>query len=142
VRAPARGSEDWNRLAQLDGFYANYMEAAEKELLRYVAPPAVATKVMSTIKLLSAHAEDEKYLSAGGERMEWLPLSHDPGLKDIFDKFCHRMRIIDDIIDQRNAESERLARSPDAGGLPYTLLRPTSESPGVSFRGVPYSISI
>lgn len=142
MRAPARGSDAWTRLAELDGFYANYMEAAEKELLRYVAPPAVATKVMSTVKLLSAHAEDEKYLTADGERMEWLPLQQDPGLKAIFDKFHRRMKEIDDIIDERNKDATRLARTPDAGGLPYTLLRPTSELAGVSFRGVPYSISI
>ena len=142
MRAPARGSDAWTRLAQLDGFYANYMEAAEKELLRYVSPPAVATKVMSTVKLLSAHAEDEKYLTAEGERMEWLPLSQDPGLKAIFARFHRRMKEIDDIIDKRNADSRNLARTLDAGGLPYTLLRPTSEVPGVSFRGVPFSISI
>ena len=142
MRAPARGSDDWNRLAKLDGFYANYMEAAERELLRYVAPPAVATQVMTTVKLLSAHAADEKYLTAEGDRMEWLPLSQDPGLKAIFAKFHHRMNKIDGIIDERNADSKNIARTLGAGGLPYTLLRPTSEQPGVSFRGVPYSISI
>lgn len=42
------------------------------EFFSYIAPPATATKVMTTIKLLSAHANDEQYLST--DRQDWLPL--------------------------------------------------------------------
>jgi hypothetical protein len=42
------------------------------EMFSYIAPPATATKVMSTVKLLSAHAQDEQYLSTDAQ--DWLPL--------------------------------------------------------------------
>lgn len=41
-------------------------------MFTYIAPPATATKVMSTVKLLSAHAQDEQYLSTNAQ--DWLPL--------------------------------------------------------------------
>jgi hypothetical protein len=47
-------------------------DLSSPEFFTYIASPAEATKVMTTIKLLSAHAEDEQYLCT--ERQDWLPL--------------------------------------------------------------------
>ncbi len=44
-------------------------------------------------------------------------------------------------IDRRNASGEYNTRNKGDAGIPYTLMLPSS-GPGVTGRGVPYSISI
>jgi hypothetical protein len=45
------------------------------------------------------------------------------------------------IIAERNASASSVVRNPAKNGLPYMYLIPSS-SPGITGRGVPYSISI
>eukprot|EP00775_Hariotina_reticulata_P011987 gene11987-12131_t len=139
---PARSSKEWQELAARDLFAASLQAKYEFLMLGFLSPPDKAATVMATVKLLSAHAEDEQYLSAGKERQEWLPLDEDEKLLTTFKDFLAKVERIDVNVDARNAQGKSLARTPAKGGLAYTLLRPTSEAPGVTFMGVPYSISI
>ncbi|XVF47469.1 hypothetical protein PTKIN_Ptkin03bG0111100 [Pterospermum kingtungense] len=95
-----------------------------------------ATKVMAALDGLSNHSPDEEYL---GEEMEpsW---GEDPIIKAAFEKLNGRLKEIEGIIDERNANSSLKNRS-GAGIVPYELSKPFSE-PGVTGKGVPYSISI
>eukprot|EP00879_Flechtneria_rotunda_P002517 GHRR01002715.1.p1 GENE.GHRR01002715.1~~GHRR01002715.1.p1 ORF type:complete len:939 (-),score=220.64 GHRR01002715.1:462-3278(-) len=64
--APAPGTDDWKELTSATG------TKFEQLLLTWLSPPAIATKVMSTVKLLSSHSKDEQYLTS--DTQEWLPL--------------------------------------------------------------------
>lgn len=65
----------------------------------------------------------------------------DDKVKAIFNKFLDTITGIAAEVDKRNQDPRHLARIPVAGGLEYTMLRPTSDTAGVTFRGVPYIIS-
>ena len=59
-----------------------------------------------------------------------------------FEKFKNAIDGIEEDIAKRNADPNAgPAVNPDRGGMPYTLLAPSSAK-GVTGRGVPYSISI
>jgi len=129
--APAPNSKEWEILAAKD--------VSSPEFFSYMAPPATTTKVMTTIKLLSAHAEDEQYLST--DRQDWLPLDSDPKVKALFKSFITEVAGHEAEITRRNNDPKNISRNPGSQGMAYTLLLPSSE-PGVTMRGVPYSISI
>jgi len=131
--APARGSTAWQKLED--------NSVSSKEFFSYLSPPAATTKVMSTIKLLSAHADDEQYLS--DENQEWLPLKSDPAVANVFSSFVKDIKgKVEPEIQRRNDNATNISRNPEQNGLPYTLLYPSSDKPGVTMQGVPYSISI
>ena len=64
----------------------------------------------------------------------------DPKIKAAFEKFSGRLKELEGIIDERNAD-EKLRNRSGAGVVPYELLKPYSK-PGVTAMGVPNSISI
>lgn len=64
----------------------------------------------------------------------------EPMVKDAFEKFQGRLMELEGIVDERNIDKNLRNRN-GAGILPYELLKPTSK-PGVTRKGVPYSISI
>ncbi|XP_070018309.1 linoleate 13S-lipoxygenase 2-1, chloroplastic-like [Nicotiana sylvestris] len=66
--------------------------------------------------------------------------AEDPVINVAFEKFSGRLKELEGIIDGRNADSNLMNRN-GAGVVPYELLKPFS-GPGVTGKGVPYSISI
>lgn len=95
-----------------------------------------ATTVMAILDVLSNHSPDEEYL---GEKSE-LAWGKDRVIKAAFEKFNGRLMELEGIIDERKANKDLRNRT-GAGIVPYEFLKPFSE-PGVTGKGVPYSISI
>lgn len=95
-----------------------------------------ATRVMAILDVLSTHSPDEEYIGDLAEP-SW---KEEPVINAAFEKFKGRLKEFEGIVDERNANPELKNRS-GAGVLPYELLKPFSE-PGVTGKGVPYSISI
>ncbi|XP_022729774.1 linoleate 13S-lipoxygenase 2-1, chloroplastic-like [Durio zibethinus] len=95
-----------------------------------------ATTVMAILDVLSNHSPDEEYLGENSEAA-W---AENPVIKAAFEKFNGRLIELEGIIDARNANKEFRNRN-GAGIMPYEFLKPFSE-PGVTGKGVPYSISI
>ncbi|XP_073226130.1 linoleate 13S-lipoxygenase 2-1, chloroplastic-like isoform X2 [Cicer arietinum] len=120
----------------LDQEWELFLEKPEVTLLNCFPSQIQATTVMTVLDILSSHSPDEEYL---GQTIEpaW---EEDPMVKAAFLKFKGKLLELEGVIDERNADSTRNNRN-GAGILPYELLKPTSE-PGVTGKGVPYSISI
>lgn len=113
-----------------------FMQKPEEVLLQTFPSQLQATKVMTILDVLSNHSTDEEYLGQKPEAA-W---EQEPAIKAAFEKFNGRLMELEGIIDERNNDSKLKNRS-GAGIVPYELLKPTSE-PGVTAKGVPYSISI
>ncbi|XP_050221913.1 linoleate 13S-lipoxygenase 2-1, chloroplastic-like [Mercurialis annua] len=113
-----------------------FIEKPECILLLTFPSQIQATRVMAVLDVLSSHSPDEEYM---GEYIEpgWV---QDPVIKAAFEKFNGRLKELEGIIDGRNADPSLKNRN-GAGIPPYELLKPFSE-PGVTSKGVPYSISI
>ncbi|CAI0450249.1 unnamed protein product [Linum tenue] len=113
-----------------------FLKKPEAVLLATFPSKLQATRVMAVLNVLSNHSPDEEYI---GDEMErsW---SDEPLIKAAFEKFSGRLKVLEGIIDERNANEELKNRS-GAGVLPYELLKPHSK-PGVTGQGVPNSISI
>ncbi|CAN6696643.1 unnamed protein product [Malus baccata var. baccata] len=118
--------EDWK----------NFIKKPESALLQCFPSQIQATRIMAVLDILSNHSPDEEYI---GEKMEqaW---AEEPVIKAAFERFKGRLLALEGSIDDRNANSE-LKNRHGAGVLPYELLKPFSQ-PGVTGKGVPYSISI
>ncbi|KNA25435.1 hypothetical protein SOVF_005490 [Spinacia oleracea] len=116
--------------------WKHFIEKPEETLLRSYPSQIQATRVMAILDVLSGHSPDEEYL---GETMEsaW---ETEPKIKAAFEKFNGRLKELEGIIDERNAD-EKLKNRYGAGIVPYELLKPFSH-PGVTAMGVPNSISI
>ncbi|XP_010031853.2 linoleate 13S-lipoxygenase 2-1, chloroplastic isoform X1 [Eucalyptus grandis] len=95
-----------------------------------------ATKVMAILDVLSNHSPDEEYLGQDPEPA-W---KQEPTIHAAFERFNGRLKELEGIIDARNNDPKFKNRN-GAGVVPYELLKPFSE-PGVTGKGVPYSISI
>ncbi|KAL3379266.1 hypothetical protein AABB24_000135 [Solanum stoloniferum] len=113
-----------------------FMNKPEEALLRCFPSQIQATKVMTILDVLSNHSPDEEYI---GEKIEpyW---AEDPVINAAFEVFSGKLKELEGIIDARNNDSKLNNRN-GAGVMPYELLKPYSE-PGVTGKGVPYSISI
>ncbi|KAK8550640.1 hypothetical protein V6N13_119157 [Hibiscus sabdariffa] len=113
-----------------------FMKKPEVLLLQCFPSQIQATTVMAILDVLSNHSPDEEYL---GEKSEsaW---ADNPVIKAAFEKFNGRLLELEGIIDERNANRDLKNRT-GAGVVPYEFLKPFSE-PGVTGKGVPYSISI
>ncbi|XP_028780041.1 linoleate 13S-lipoxygenase 2-1, chloroplastic [Neltuma alba] len=120
-----------------DAEWELFMNKPELALLRCFPSQVQATTVMSVLDILSSHSPDEEYL---GSHMEpaW---EEDPIVKGAFEQFQGRLKELEGLIDLRNADPNLRNRN-GAGIVPYELLKPFSEEPGVTGKGVPYSISI
>ncbi|KAF5447859.1 hypothetical protein F2P56_033377 [Juglans regia] len=117
-------------------FFTNFLRKPEGALLQCFPSQLQATRVMVVLDVLSNHSPDEEYL---GEAIEpaW---AENPHIKAAFERFNGRLKQLEGIIDERNANRDLKNRN-GAGIVPYELLKPFSE-PGVTGKGVPYSISI
>ncbi|XP_065866003.1 linoleate 13S-lipoxygenase 2-1, chloroplastic-like [Euphorbia lathyris] len=113
-----------------------FTEKPEVILLTTFPSQVQAMKVMAVLDVLSNHSPDEEYMGKDIE-MAW---AEEPLIKAAFEKFNGRLTELEGIIDERNANPELRNRN-GAGIVPYELLKPFSD-PGVTGRGVPYSISI
>ncbi|CAN6556037.1 unnamed protein product [Malus baccata var. baccata] len=118
--------EDWK----------NFVRKPDSALLQCFPTQIQATTIMAVLDILSNHSPDEEYI---GEKMEqaW---AEEPVIKAAFERFKGRLLALERTIDDRNASSELKNRN-GAGVVPYELLKPFSQ-PGVTGKGVPYSISI
>ncbi|KAE8039377.1 hypothetical protein FH972_011795 [Carpinus fangiana] len=117
-------------------FWKNFLKKPEGALLQCFPSQIQATRVMAVLDILSNHSPDEEYL---GDKIEptW---AEDPIIKAAFERFNGRLMEIEGTVDERNANRNLKNRS-GAGVVPYELLKPFSK-PGVTGKGVPYSISI
>ncbi|XP_010928833.1 linoleate 13S-lipoxygenase 2-1, chloroplastic [Elaeis guineensis] len=116
--------------------FAKFWENPEFSLLQCFPSQIQATAVMAVLDILSSHAPDEEYL--GGEpEPAWV---EEPVIKAAFERFHGRMKEIEGIIDERNANPKFKNRC-SVGTVPYELLKPFSK-PGVTGMGIPNSISI
>ncbi|KAI3688229.1 hypothetical protein L1987_81940 [Smallanthus sonchifolius] len=113
-----------------------FINKPEDVLLDSFPTQIQATRVMSVLAVLSSHSPDEEYI---GTNMEpaW---AAEPTIKAAFEEFSCRLKELEAIIDSRNHDPNLRNRS-GAGLVPYQLLKPFSE-PGLTGKGVPYSISI
>jgi lipoxygenase len=113
-----------------------FFERPEVTLLKCFPSQIQAMTVMTVLDILSSHSPDEEYL---GQTIEpaW---EEEPLVKAAFEKFKGKLMELEGIVDERNVDVKLRNRN-GAGILPYELLKPTSE-PGVTGKGVPYSISI
>ncbi|GMQ00692.1 hypothetical protein CsSME_00047667 [Camellia sinensis var. sinensis] len=91
---------------------------------------------MAVLDVLSNHSVDEEYI---GKEMEpaW---TENLVLKAAFERFNGKLKELEGVIDDRNANMS-LKNRVGAGVVPCELLKPFSE-PGVTGKGVPNSISI
>ncbi|KAK4254874.1 hypothetical protein QN277_007951 [Acacia crassicarpa] len=114
-----------------------FMNKPELALLRCFPSQVQATTVMAVLDILSSHSPDEEYLGSHIEP-SW---EEDPVVKAAFEQFQGRLKELEGLVDLRNAD-QNLKNRNGAGIVPYELLKPFSEDPGVTGKGVPYSISI
>ncbi|XP_010537560.1 PREDICTED: lipoxygenase 2, chloroplastic [Tarenaya hassleriana] len=116
--------------------FKEFIEDPEKLLLKTYPSQKQATQVMVTLDLLSSHSPDEEYI---GEIVEpaW---EEEPVIYAAFERFKGRLQYLEGVIDERNVNLNLKNRA-GAGVVKYELLKPTSD-PGVTGKGVPYSISI
>ncbi|MED6151465.1 hypothetical protein PIB30_082813 [Stylosanthes scabra] len=116
--------------------WENFINNPDQTLIECFPSQIQATLVMVILNLLSNHSPDEEYI---GQYMEpsW---GEDPIVKSSFERFSERLKEIEGIIDSRNGNID-LKNRHGAGLVPYELLKPFS-GPGVTGKGVPYSISI
>ncbi|WCJ27039.1 lipoxygenase 3 [Euphorbia peplus] len=117
--------------------YENFLKDPEKHYLSSLPSLLQATNYMSVLSILSTHEEEEEYL---GNRRELSTWSGEPEIIEAFYKFSVELKRIEKEIERRNADSSLKNRC-GAGVPPYELLMPSSDS-GISFRGVPNSVSI
>ncbi|XP_062083950.1 linoleate 13S-lipoxygenase 2-1, chloroplastic-like [Humulus lupulus] len=117
-------------------FWENFWAKPEEALLQCFPSQIQATTIMAVLDILSNHSPDEEYL---GEKIEpsW---EEDDVIKAAFERFHGRLKELEGIIDERNT-NKNLKNRCGVGVVPYQLLKPFSE-PGVTGKGVPYSISI
>ncbi|KAJ9555703.1 hypothetical protein OSB04_010317 [Centaurea solstitialis] len=97
-------------------------------------------KVMSTLDVLSSHSPDEQYIGVNVEAA-W---EADPDINKAFAGFKERLAALETTINSDNENPKLKNRKPEVEGsvaYPYELLKPKS-GPGVTRKGVPYSISI
>lgn len=116
--------------------WEKFLSNPEQTLLECFPSQIQATLVMVILNLLSDHSPDEEYI---GQYMEpsW---AENPTVKVAFERFSNKLKEIEGIIDSRNTNSG-LKNRHGAGVMPYELMKPLS-GPGVTGKGVPYSISI
>ncbi|KAG2379958.1 Linoleate 9S-lipoxygenase [Vigna angularis] len=117
--------------------YAELAKNPEKVYLKTITGKNETLKDLTIIEVLSRHASDELYLGQrdGGEF--W---TYDKEPLEAFKRFGKRLAEIEQKLIQRNSD-ETLRNRYGPVKMPYTLLYPSSEE-GLTFRGIPNSISI
>lgn len=115
--------------------WINFIRDPESMLLASFPAQLQASAVMITLDLLSTHSPDEEYIGELG-----VLGFEDSSVKNAYERFNGRMKELERIVDERNRDTNLKNRS-GIGNVPYELLKPFS-GPGMTGRGVPFSISI
>ncbi|XP_038902001.1 lipoxygenase 2, chloroplastic-like [Benincasa hispida] len=113
-----------------------FIEQPENELVKLFPSVDQTLLVTKTMVLLSAHSPDEEYI---GDAIEpaW---DLEPSIREAFERFKQSLNDLEKHIGDSNKNS-KLKNRHGAGVMPYDVLKPRSE-PGITGRGVPYSVSI
>ncbi|KAK6802420.1 hypothetical protein RDI58_000200 [Solanum bulbocastanum] len=119
-----------------DEEWEDFLNKPEEALLKCFPSQLQATKVIAVLDVLSNHSPDEEYVGTNIEPF-W---KDEPVINVAFEVFSGKLKELEGIIDARNADCNLKNRN-GAGVMPYELLKPFSE-PGITGKGVPYSISI
>ena len=116
--------------------YDEMVKNPQEAFLRTITPKFQTVIDLTVMEILSSHSSDEIYL---GQRdtPNW---TSDQNAKDVFETFTKTLAEIEKKISERNNNQELKNRTGPAK-FPYTVLLPTSE-PGLTFRGIPNSVSI
>ncbi|XP_027341792.1 seed linoleate 9S-lipoxygenase-3 [Abrus precatorius] len=116
--------------------YEELIKSPQKAYLKTITPKLQTLIDLSVIEILSRHASDELYL---GERdnPNW---TSDTKALEAFKKFGNKLAEIEQKLSHRNND-EKLRNRHGPVQMAYTLLFPSSEG-GLTFRGIPNSISI
>ncbi|AET01673.1 seed linoleate 9S-lipoxygenase [Medicago truncatula] len=117
--------------------YAELSKDYQKAYLKTITPKSDTLTDLTIIEVLSRHASDEQYL---GERIEGDLWTSDAQPKEAYKKFARKLAEIEEKLVKRNAD-ESLRNRYGPVKMPYTLLYPSSEE-GLTFRGIPNSVSI
>lgn len=125
---PEKGTADYDELV-------NFPEQAYLKTIIKKKPFAIMN--LSTLELLSTHLTDEFYLGQRESGENW---TSDPRALEAFRNFGETLAGIEDKISQRNGDAT-LRNRVGPVVMPYTLLYPSS-GPGITFKGIPNSISI
>ncbi|KAH0778946.1 hypothetical protein KY290_005373, partial [Solanum tuberosum] len=115
--------------------WEDFLNKPEEALLKCF-PSQLQATIIAVLDVLSNHSPDEEYVGTNIEPF-W---KDEPVINAVFDVFSGKLKELEGIIDARNADSNLKNRN-GAGVMPYELLKPFSE-PGITGKGVPYSISI
>lgn len=118
--------------------YAEMLANPEKFFLEIVPTQGGTTLAMAVLEILAQHMSEEEYL---GERVDsqW---TLDARATAALDSFRRNLSAVEAAIETRNAAASTLHHRSGPAQLPYTLLAPSSSGAGLTFRGVPNSISI
>ena len=92
---------------------------------------------LTIIEQLSTHVANEQYI---GHRIEGDLWTYDSEPVEAYKKFGRKLAEIEQKLIQRNND-EALKNRNGPVKMPYTVLYPSSE-PGLTFRGIPNSVSI
>eukprot|EP00878_Enallax_costatus_P027143 GHUV01029196.1.p2 GENE.GHUV01029196.1~~GHUV01029196.1.p2 ORF type:complete len:143 (-),score=51.83 GHUV01029196.1:1933-2361(-) len=135
VRRPIPKPDDKNDPAY-KALVEKSSDAQEAEILTYLSDFTSTLKVMTTVKLLSSHADDEHTLDEPNAMIT------DKAAVALNQQFINRMKAMEMKFINRNRDPKNWTRvKGKTEALEYTLLYPSSK-PGVTMRGVPYSVSI
>ncbi|MCH79908.1 lipoxygenase [Trifolium medium] len=117
--------------------YEELAKDYEKTYLRTITPKDDTEQNMRVMALLSMHVADEQYI---GQRIEGDLWTSDSEVVEAYKKFGRKLAEIEEKLIQRNND-ESLRNRNGPVKMPYTLLHPSSGA-GMTFRGIPNSISI
>ncbi|CAK9874762.1 unnamed protein product [Sphagnum jensenii] len=118
--------------------HSQLLSSPEQFFLQSHGRPWQTTVVMAIVEILSKHAQDEEYI--GESFIEgW---TDNKQVLDAFQKFDEKLQKAGEAIKERNATTERFPNRWGPTKVPYTLLYPKSDKPGLTGMGVPNSISI
>ncbi|MED6113810.1 Lox2p [Stylosanthes scabra] len=124
---PEKGTKEYDDLAK----------NPEKVFLNTITGKEETLTDLTIIEVLSRHASDEQYLGMRADGDNW---TADTAPIEAFKRFGRNLVEIEQKLVQRNSD-ERLRNRYGPAQMPYTLLYPSSEE-GLTFRGIPNSISI
>ena len=124
---PEKGSAEYDALAK----------NPEKEFLKTITGKKETLIDLTVIEILSRHTTDEFYLGDRDGGDNW---TSDAGPLEAFKRFGKKLADIEQKLVQKNND-ETLRNRTGPAKLPYTLLFPSSKE-GLTFRGIPNSISI
>ncbi|CAI8607969.1 unnamed protein product [Vicia faba] len=124
---PKKGSPEYDEL----------INDYEKVYLSTITPKNEALLNMTVLELLSTHVSDEQYL---GQRIEGDLWTSDSQPIEAYKRFGAKLAEIEKNLIEKNND-ELLTNRYGPVKMPYTILYPSSEA-GLTFRGIPNSISI